>query len=152
MIYAGLSLITDKTLFLVIIISNRSLEGWSLGLILCTVYGVASQELKPSEFDKYSRTCSAVSGVGSCLTLIFGPMLFSVGGYFLPYFAFSVTLVLLSIVIWISGVLNEEIPKVAPALNEDLSKNLDESQPEKPKIDLKFIMSIKVHSLVLILL
>ena len=79
-------------------------------------------------------------------------MLFSVGGYFLPYFAFSVTLVLLSIVIWISGVLNEEIPKVAPALNEDLSKNLDESQPEKPKIDLKFIMSIKVHSLVLILL
>jgi hypothetical protein len=64
LIYALLSALNNHDAFIILLIINRMLEGWSFGLILCMVYGVGSQELKPSEFDRYARTCSASAGVG----------------------------------------------------------------------------------------
>jgi len=84
-------------------------EGFSFGLIQSMVYGVASQELAVSEFDKYARTCSACSGLGCCLSLILGPFLFSIGGYFLPYCMLSVSFLTLSLSILLSGVLENSL-------------------------------------------
>jgi hypothetical protein len=60
----------NETAFIVILIVNRVLEGWSYGLIQCMIYGVASQELKASEFNKYARTCSACAGLGESLGML----------------------------------------------------------------------------------
>ncbi|CAI2363495.1 unnamed protein product [Moneuplotes crassus] len=143
LIYAYLSFIDDKYIFTVVIILNRCLEGWSFGLIQCMVYGVASQELAPSEFDRYARTCSATSGVGGSLSLLAGPYLFSIGGYFLPYFVLFGSFVLLAFIMYISGTLNivEEKPT---ELHEALIETNDEESfpPFQYQLDLKFLLSI----------
>ncbi|CAI2365963.1 unnamed protein product [Moneuplotes crassus] len=143
LIYALLAFVQSKNIFAVIIILNRCLEGWSFGLIQCMVYGVASQELAPTEFDRYARTCSASAGVGGCLSLLAGPYLFSIGGYFLPYFALCGSFVLLTFIMHVSGTLN--IKKVKPTrFLEALSKSVDEESLPTPetKIDLKFLLSL----------
>jgi len=107
------------------------------------VYGVASQELAPTEFNRYARTCSASAGVGGCLSLLAGPYLFSIGGYFLPYFALCGSFVLLAFIMYVSGTLNMKDVKSTRFL-EVLSKSVDEESVTTPetKIDLKFLLSL----------
>mmetsp|Transcript_31532 Transcript_31532/g.27920 ORF Transcript_31532/g.27920 Transcript_31532/m.27920 type:complete len:157 (-) Transcript_31532:858-1328(-) len=81
--------ISSIPLFISVLLFNRVVEGFSYGLIQSVVYGVSSQELAPEEFDIYARTCSAFSGLGSVLSLILSPFLFSIGGYSLPYYILS---------------------------------------------------------------
>lgn len=153
MIYALLSLVFDKTLFVVIIIANRMLEGWAFGLIQGMVYGVSSQELPPKEFDRYARTCSACAGLGACMSLLIGPFLFSLGGYFLPYFVLSGFFIVLSFIINTSKVLDEESETQHDY--EDLALNFkDEKNPleqNEININLKFVFNIPVRKLICII-
>lgn len=111
------------------------------------VYGVASQELPTTEFDKYARTCSASAGLGGCISLLLGPFLFSIGGYFLPYWVLSSSFIILSLIIYLSGTLDKkekEIVKEILLVDNSgeiwfQSENLKEKQ-----IDLKFVLSIPV--------
>ena len=124
------------------------LEGWSFGLIQWMVYGVASQELAPQEFDRYARICSASAGVGGCLSLLIGPFLFSIGGYFLPYFVLCGSFLILSLVIFMSGALDEKSDEWSKS-EEDLMKwiNCNNSSTLSEKIiDIKFILSVPVST------
>jgi hypothetical protein len=110
-------------------------------------YGVGSQELKTSEFDKYARTCSASAGVGGCFALVIGPYLFSIGGYFLPFFMLSGLFSVLSFVIFVSGALDGEENNRRSSLEEPVDFEVEHQQldqPVKPMPDFKFIMSIPV--------
>ena len=135
------------------LIFNRLVEGFSFGLIQSTVYGVSSQELEPAEFEKYARTCSAFSGLGSCLSLILGPFLFSLGGYFLPYFILSGSFLILLAVIYISGVLNEKPRRkieLVKEFNEELFQITDEDGEDTSKnIDIRFILGVPVSILLI---
>ena len=102
----------NPTMFLIVVILNRLVEGWSLGLIQGMVYGVGSQELPPLEFDKYARTWSASAGMGYSLALLFGSFLFSIGGYFLPYIVLSGSLVALACVIFFTGLFPTVVGKL----------------------------------------
>jgi len=106
-----LSLIDNHLLFTALIIMNRFVEGWSFGLIQGVVYGTSSQELPPKQFDRFARICSASAGTGGCIALLSGSLLFSLGGYFLPYFVLSGSMITLAFVIHISGALNQESNK-----------------------------------------
>jgi hypothetical protein len=110
-------------------------------------YGVGSQELNTSEFDKYARTCSACAGVGGCFALVIGPYLFSIGGYFLPFFMLSGLFSILSFVIFVSGALDGEESNRRSSLDETVGSQMEHHQldhPVKPMPDFKFIMSIPV--------
>lgn len=122
------------------------LEGWAFGLIQGMVYGVSSQELPAKEFDRYARTCSACGGLGGCLSLFFGALLFSMGGYFLPYFVLSGSFIVLAFIINASKVLDEnpdallEIEDEIMSFRIDAENNTDKSQ----KMNLEFAFSVSV--------
>lgn len=137
----------SKNLFITIIIINRCIEGWSFGLIQCMVYGVASQELAPTEFDTYARTCSASAGLGGCISLLAGPFLFSIGGYFLPYFVLCGSFVLLSFIIYVSGTLNVEEEEEESEFEKPMMGNQNDEEsftPSEHQIDWKFLLRIPV--------
>ena len=144
---AFLSEIDNIPVFITLLLLNRVIEGFSFGLIQSTIYGVASQELTPIEFDKYARACSSFSGVGCCISLILGPFLFSIGGYFLPYFILSSCFLILFSVIYFTGVLNDG-PKAILEVDEELYVSFSKSQTNdflNNQIDLKLLLSMKVN-------
>jgi hypothetical protein len=118
------------------------------------IYGVASQELKASEFKVFARTCSACAGVGESLALIIGPFFFSIGGYFMPYISLFGVLVILGFIFLISGVLNET-PQASQSYVENLlddnTIDVESSEPE-PEVTLKWVMSIPVNFISLIII
>lgn len=105
-VYSTLSYL-DSTTFIIVAVLNRLVEGWTYGLLQGMSYGVGSQELCSSEFDKFARTCSASSGLGKSLSMLFGSFLFSIGGYFLPYLVMSGLFITLAGVIYFTGILDE---------------------------------------------
>ena len=122
------------------------LEGWAFGLIQGMVYGVSSQELPPKEFDRYARTCSACGGLGGCLSLFLGALLFSMGGYFLPYFVLSGSFIVLAFIINTSKVLDESPEALLEVEDEIVSFRIDaESITDKSqKMDIEFAFSVSV--------
>jgi hypothetical protein len=123
------------------------LEGWSYGLILWMTYGLGSQELKPSEFDKYARMCSACSGIGMCFALITSPFLFSIGGYFLPFIMLSGAFLIFSFIIFVTGVLDGEEKTRKINCEETVESEIEQLSSVysmKPMPDFNFTMSIPV--------
>jgi hypothetical protein len=110
-VYALLSLVYNHTIFITLIIANRVLEGGAFGLIQGAVYGISSQELSSAQFDRFARMCSATSAAGCCLSLFISSLLFSFGGYFLPYFMLSGSIIALTFIIYVSGALKEEVKR-----------------------------------------
>ena len=129
----------DPVSFVIVAISNRILEGWTFGLIQSVIYGVSSQELPPEQFDRYARTWSASAGLGQTLSMLLGSYLFSIGGYFLPYFSLSGTLVLLALIVFISGVLRENFNDSMETMEESLLPH----KAKHAKISLSFALGIR---------
>jgi hypothetical protein len=81
-----------------------------------------------------------------------GPYLFSIGGYFLPFFMLSGAFSIFSLFIFVSGVLdgeesNRKVSGEEPVNCEIEQQPLDHSA--KPMPDFKFIMSIPVSIVIL---
>jgi hypothetical protein len=111
------------------------------------VYGASSQELPPQQFDRFARICSASGAGGGCIALLCGAFLFSIGGYFLPYFVLSGSLIILAFIIHVSGALDNEIK----CANYDVELMSMQAESDKlilePKtLDFNFIFKISVST------
>lgn len=132
----------------------RICEGTSYGIIGSTTYGVSSQELPPEEFDKYARSNSTAGGVGCALALVLGSFLFTFGGYMMPYFILGSIFLLLAMIVYFSGVFDEEPSQDIENLESYLevreaSCEIDYSSINKAHeptflVDHKFAFSLKV--------